>query len=511
MSEYAERKTEAAFAEVVRRHVDFVYSAALRMVRDGHLAEDVTQSVFAACAKNARQLAGHPVLSGWLHRTAQNLAANTVRSEVRRRNREQEAVAMNELISPETDVAWEHIAPQLDHALGELSEADRDALWLHFFQRKSAREMAQTLGISDAAAQKRVSRAVERLRELFARRGVTVGAGGLAVVLAANGVQAAPVGLAATITAASLAGTAFISATTATAIKTIAMTTLQKTLVTAALVASVGAGAYEMHDAAVLRKQVETLAQQQAPLAESVQQLTRERDEAAAQLTGMRQENERLLQAAAEVPRLRGELAHLRNAPTAVGASATPDDPFAQTALALSARAAQLNHYLEQMPDKKIPELQFLTADDWLKAVKSANFDSDADVRKALRDLRSVAKNNLPLGRALWSYTQANNGELPTDLSQLKPYFKPQVTDSSASDWTGINSPVDEANLDAILSRYELLHTGNVSNLPAGSWLAAEKAPVDKDYDTRIKFGAGTSTIYNTGVGEAGDPEDKSY
>ena len=209
LRDYAERRSEAAFAELVRRHVDLVYSAALRMVRDAHLAEDVTQSVFVALAQNAGQLTDRPVLSGWLHRTAQNLAANAVRSDVRRRAREQEAAAMNELLSTEPDAAWEHIAPHLDAALGELSEPDRDALLLRYFERKSAREMAQTLGISEEAAQKRVSRAVERLREFFAKRGVTVGASGLVVVISANAVQAAPVGLAATIsTAAALAGTA---------------------------------------------------------------------------------------------------------------------------------------------------------------------------------------------------------------------------------------------------------------------------------------------------------------
>src|SRR5713101_1567223 len=143
---YTRRRSEAAFAELVRRHVDFVYSAALRMVRDAHLAEDVTQGVFVALAQNARQLTNRPVLSGWLHRTTQNLAAKTVRADVRRRTREQEAVAMNELLSAEPDAVWEHIAPHLDSALGELSEADRDALLLRYFQRQSAREMAQTLG-----------------------------------------------------------------------------------------------------------------------------------------------------------------------------------------------------------------------------------------------------------------------------------------------------------------------------------------------------------------------------
>src|SRR5207247_1906945 len=126
--EYAERQSERAFTELVHRHVDLVYSAVLRMVRDPHLAQDVTQAVFVALAKSAAQLTDRLVLSGWLHRTGQNLAANAVRSDVRRRAREQEAAAMNELFATETNPVWEHIAPHLDAALGELSEMDREAL-----------------------------------------------------------------------------------------------------------------------------------------------------------------------------------------------------------------------------------------------------------------------------------------------------------------------------------------------------------------------------------------------
>jgi len=96
---YAEKRSEAAFSELVHRHVDLVFSAALRMVCDSHLAEDVTQGAFVALSKNAPQLLDRPVLSGWLHRTAQNIAAQTVRSDVRRRAREQEASTMNELLS----------------------------------------------------------------------------------------------------------------------------------------------------------------------------------------------------------------------------------------------------------------------------------------------------------------------------------------------------------------------------------------------------------------------------
>jgi RNA polymerase sigma factor (sigma-70 family) len=206
--DYAERHAEAAFAELVRRHLDLVHSAALRMVRDSHLAEDVSQGTFLALAQSAKQLTDRPVLSGWLHRTAQNLAANAVRSEVRRRAREQEAATMNELLSATPDDSWEQISPHLDAALGQLSEGDRDAVLLRYFEKKSAQEMAEVLGVSAEAAQRRVSRAVERLRELFVGRGVTVDAGGLLVAISANAVQAAPAGLAVTVcSAATVSGT----------------------------------------------------------------------------------------------------------------------------------------------------------------------------------------------------------------------------------------------------------------------------------------------------------------
>jgi RNA polymerase sigma factor (sigma-70 family) len=251
---YAERRSDAAFAELVRRHIDLVHSAARRMVGDAHLAEDVTQATFLALAKNAAQLTERPVLAGWLHRTAQNIAAQTVRTDVRRRAREQEAAAMNELLAATPDTDWEQIAPHLDAALGDLTEPERDAVLLRYFQRQSARDMAQTLGISDEAAQKRVSRAVERLREFFAKRGVTVGASGLAVVISANAVQAAPVGLALTIsTAAALTGTTLATTATVTATKAIAMTALQKTIVAATIAALAGVGIYEARQALPIR------------------------------------------------------------------------------------------------------------------------------------------------------------------------------------------------------------------------------------------------------------------
>ena len=297
LCEYAARRSDAAFAELVRRHVDLVYSAALRMVCDAHLAQDVTQGAFVALAQNARRLAGHPVLSGWLHCTAQNLAANAVRSEVRRRAREQEAAVMNQLLAAGTDASWEVIAPHLDAALGELNEMERDAVLLRYFERKSARDMAEILGTSEDTAQKRVSRAVERLREFLSRRNVTIGAGGLVVLISANAVQSAPTGLAATISTA-------IGLTTTT----LGMTMLHKILITGIAAAAVGTAIYAGH----LRNQLQSLQQQQAALSRQISQLNLERDDAISQLAALRQKTAQARTNEVELLKLRGEVGRLR-------------------------------------------------------------------------------------------------------------------------------------------------------------------------------------------------------
>src|SRR6266576_849498 len=210
------------------------------MSGDAHAAKDVTQGVFFALSRNASQLTAHRTLAGWLHNTARNLAAKEIRSEVRRREREQEAVAMNELLVIQPDTNWDDIAPHLDAALGELNEPDREALLLRYFKNQDLRTVGAVLGISDDAAQKRVSRAVERLREFLAKRGVTVGASGLVVVVSANAVQAAPAGLAATIsTTTAMAGAAIAATATVTATKAIVMTATQKLLIATIVVAGV--------------------------------------------------------------------------------------------------------------------------------------------------------------------------------------------------------------------------------------------------------------------------------
>ena len=321
LQDYSERRAEPAFTELVHRYIDLVYSAAVRMARDTHLAEDVTQSVFLALAKSAPQLTECRVLSGWLHQTTQNLAANVVRSEVRRRIREQEASAMNEWLSAHPDASWEGVAPYLDAALGELSSAERDAVLLRYFEKKSAAEMADILGISHEAAQKRVTRAVERLRELLSKRKVTIGAGGLAALISANAVQSAPAALATGVAAATLAGTGRATSIT----KTIAMTAFQKLLLTAAVTVGIVTPIFILHsDQAKLAQQNRAIQQRANRLAELEQANTQLASRVAHagksnELTASQQLN--LLQLRGQVARLNLDVKQLTRPPSATPTS----------------------------------------------------------------------------------------------------------------------------------------------------------------------------------------------
>jgi hypothetical protein len=208
---------------------------------------------------------------------------------------------------------WEDIRPALDEALDSLEDEDRDAVLLRYFKNHDLRTVGATLGISDDAAQKRVSRAVERLREFFVNRGVTVGASGLAVVISANAVQAAPVGLALTIsTVAALTGATLATTATLTATKAIAMTTLSKIIISTTLTIAIGTGIYQARQNAALRSTVQSLQQQRT---QQDEQLKQERADLSAQLTALQSENERAKSHSAELLKLRGELARRRTNP----------------------------------------------------------------------------------------------------------------------------------------------------------------------------------------------------
>jgi len=205
LRQYLENGSETAFAELVRRHVAWVYSMALRLVgRDRQLAEDVAQVVFMRLAQRGYQLTGHPTLAGWLHTTTYYAATNLVRAEARRRMREQEAFIMQDHnATPEPD--WDKLRPVLDEAIKGLKRPDQEAILLRFFQKKSHREVGAALGLNEQTARKRSERALEQLRDYFARRGINASAALLVGLLSANAVEAAPDSLAAGIARQALA------------------------------------------------------------------------------------------------------------------------------------------------------------------------------------------------------------------------------------------------------------------------------------------------------------------
>jgi RNA polymerase sigma factor (sigma-70 family) len=312
---YVSHRSEAAFTELVHRYIDLVYSTARRLLGDAFRAEDVTQATFMALAQNAKSLANRAVLSGWLHTTAHHLAIKTIRTDARRQQREKEVATMNESTHAPAAASWQEIAPHLDALIGKLAESERDAILLRYFEKKSAVEMAASLGISADAAQKRVNRAVEKLRNLFSKHGINIGAGGLGILISTHAVQTAPAGLALTISSVALAGTAATTSTLITATKTMAMTTLQKTLVTTTVAVLAGVGLYEAKQVHNARAEVQTLRQQQALLEEQVQRLENDFAAATNRLSNLLAENTSLKSNPErnELLKLRGEVTRLRS------------------------------------------------------------------------------------------------------------------------------------------------------------------------------------------------------
>ncbi len=480
LRDYAEAGSEAAFCKLVARHTDFVFSAALRQVDSPDLASDLTQKVFTDLARKAQPVAKKmPVkgsLAGWLHRSVRYAALNHLRDTRRRHTNERQAMEQL-LTNSESAQDWERIRPMLDEALESLDDEDREALLLRYFRKQDFRTVGLALGVSDDTAQKRVSRAVERLREFFAREKITIGASGLGILISTNAVQSAPIGLAATISAAAVfSGTA--SSTIIVATKTTAMTTLQKGLIAATFAVVAGTGIFEAHQASQLRGRNQTLEQQQAPLAEQIRQLQRERDTATNRLAGLLVENAgfKANPLETEVLKLRGEIAVLRRN------SSQTNDPSVQTAKAWLAKKQKLQMAFADNPDQVIPEMQFLTDEEWLDLVKGLKLDSDNEIHSAMGFVRTSAKlNSAPMiQNALKKFLAANNGNWPNDISQLEPLLE---------------QPMD----DAILERYKILDKNETQSGWLNGMILIEKVAVNKWSEPQVSIGP-------TSVGQAAPP-----
>jgi RNA polymerase sigma factor (sigma-70 family) len=371
LRQFAKTNSEDAFAELVKRHVNLVYSAALRQVNgDEHLAKDVAQTVFADLARKADSLSRREALTGWLYTSAHFAAAKIARTENRHRDREEKF--MREPIheaAPETD--WEKLRPALDDAMHELKESDREAVLLRYFENRQFAEVGAKLGLNENAARMRVERALEKLRGIFTKRGVTT-ATALASVISANAIQIAPANLAATLTTASIA-----TAGTGTFTLLKIMTATKLKLAFSALVVASATTVFV------------------------IQNQTQEK---------LRAENGLLQQ---QITRLQMDNQSLSNRLTNVGDTKKLPDDSNNELLKLRGEVGVLQQQANEAVQKaQVAEQKLATA-------------LSAEAQFSKHETATV-KNMKQLGLAMLLYATDNNGQFPTNVESLKNELPPK-------------------------------------------------------------------------------------
>lgn len=430
LEEYGRLGSEEAFANLVKRHVNLVYSVALRHAQVPAHAEEITQAVFVILAQKAGSLGHLQILEGWLHETTRLTALRFLRGERRRQLREQEAYMESSLqTQPDTD-AWKSFAPLLDEGMAQLNSKDRDALILRFFKDRSVREVAEAMGLKENAAQQRILRAVEKLRLFFSRRGVVVPAAAVTAAITAHSVQAAPGMLAQSVTVFAAAKGAAASTSTLTlikgALKTMAWTKSQSTIGAGIIALSFAAPFILQHAASAKLRAVDDSLRQQA-----------------ATISSRRTENERLSTAAAgaslsqeqvtDLQKLRGEMAALQ--------------PAAASAAEIRAENSRLQH--------------------------------DAPLKGAIQikeELMAKMSFNKDLLVSFYRYADQHNGQFPASFDDAAPFLddaaKKQTKFSSDQfDIVFTGSPSSITNpQDVIALREKDAFSTASSENPNGGW-----------------------------------------
>jgi RNA polymerase sigma factor (sigma-70 family) len=409
LAEYA-AGSEPAFRELVDRYLPLVYSTAFRLVSgDAHLAQDISQTVFLDLAREAKSLSTHPQLAGWLHRHTCYVASKTLRSQRRRENRERQAAQMSAL---EHEPNFSDAAQILDAAINQLNAADRTAILLRFFEGLDFRAIGNAIGANEAAAQKRVSRALEKLHHLLTKRGVTLTAGALAVALTSHAVAAAPVGMAANISCAVL-----ISAPQAAS--TLSLFQLMAALKSKVALAAVCLTAAVVAPLLVRFQTNQNLANLQTSVAEGSAELaaiTAENDVLAARLKAAEDSAARHRE---ETEQLAAEAARLR-----------PD----------SAEAKRLREQIHELGRRR--EGGDLTP--WQ--------NDDKWRQKQMRTQAWL--------KAFLDYAAAHDGQLPASFDQADPFF-PKPGEKIAF-WS--NATIDRGATPPA-EQYEILYTGSLPAL----------------------------------------------
>ncbi len=425
LQRYARQRAEDAFAELVRRHLNLVWGAARRITGDGDLARDVAQTVFADLARKADRLPRGTILAGWLHRAACLSAANLVRGNARRAARERQVMELNPLqaADPADARAVELLQPLLDEALNTLDPADRDAVVLRYLSGKSFAEVGAALGSTEAAAQRRISRALEKLRAQVGRHGVTTSAVGLTLALAVASAEAVPAGLAAVVSTASLAAAG--AAGTVGIAQTIMLMKTKLMLATIAVAAVATPITLQQRSLGHLREENRTLQQ------------------SASQVAGLKAENERLANLQVDA----GELARLRGEHTEL--------------IRLRGEVAGLRHQIAAAPRlaSSAPPASASSAEP-TPAVSPDQFKQQSiDIANAMKQM----------GLAARLFAVDHNDVLPTTFDQMKAELPPQFGGGVTLDrfeFMPQSRPIAETEPEVILFRERVPRQA-----PNGNWV----------------------------------------
>lgn len=409
LESYARQGNEAAFESLVNRYVNLVYSAAWRQTGDREQARDVTQAVFAILARKAGSLPPKTILSGWLYRTSHFVALEALRAERRRKLREASMIQLAECEEKPDDL-WEKVSPKLDAAMEQMKDTDRNAILLRFFHGKSFGEVAAALGVTEAAAKKRVNRAVERLRHFLSRRGITSSSSLLGAALAANAVQPAPAAVVSLAPLLAMKGAAAVSAVSASstvevltegALEMIAWSKVKVAACAAALCLAGGAvtvGVKYAQESAEHSRLAERQSAIESASAGARSEDPQFNDEAAR----IERENASLRQQAQEIHRLRAQVSQLntrrRELVTPVNSPNTAAAPPEVRGKIENLRELQFEHFLAE--GQKALALQPLPEEERL------------EYNPAIHLMKNV-------GLALRIYATDNGDQFPTSLEPL--------------------------------------------------------------------------------------------
>jgi RNA polymerase sigma factor (sigma-70 family) len=476
---YAKTRSEEAFTELVRRHVNLVYSAALRQVGgDAHLAQDVAQTVFTELARKAASLSGCNSLTGWLYTNAYFAANKVARSEHRRRDREEQF--MREPVHDNATAAdWEKLRPALDLVMHELKESDREAVLLRYFENRPFAEVGAKLCVNENTARMRVERAVEKLRALLAKRGFTTGAA-LASVISANAVQTAPASL-----SGSLATVALSSAGTGafSFFQSMNMAKLKLGLGTLATAGVVAALVVQRHAQRTLRAENESLSGQVAQLKSGNEQLSNQIAANTSSLAEQKDQADELLKLRAEVTQMRS----MKTAPAMAASPATTNSP------AKNQRQILLNVKFVSIPTWTMPSFgagwtsvgpdTSLLSDQQFGVVEASIRSKDVDLISSPR-IQTSSGVEADLSSCNHLQIDSTNVDIGVKVSAL-PYFtsdSPNVTLNLAAKLIQLTGDISQPGVATTqLSNQVSLVPGQTAvlkaDMPANGWLSDSNAP----------------------------------